>query len=232
MSTSREAGSVAYDRPGAFRGLIRDSLAWLAAVLTAPLWLSALLQAWMTGGEGIFSGWSELLSLVPGWPGVCLRRGYYRMCLEAFALDCRIGFGTTLAHTQVRIAANVYIGNRCTLGQVDIGADTAIGSNVDILSGRHQHALGPDGVAVQGQATVLQRVRIGRNCWIGNSAVVMADVEDDCVVGAGSVVVHALPARSIAAGNPAVVKKLRDPAPAGSTADPLARSDHPLCYGS
>jgi acetyltransferase-like isoleucine patch superfamily enzyme len=42
----------------------------------------------------------------------------------------------------------------------------------------------------------------------------MADVADDCVIGAGSVVVRAIPARSIAAGNPAKVKKSRDATPA------------------
>jgi acetyltransferase-like isoleucine patch superfamily enzyme len=42
---------------------------------------------------------------------------------------------------------------------------------------------------------------------LGNSSVIMADVGDDTVVGAGSVVVHAAPPNSVVAGNPAVVKR-------------------------
>jgi maltose O-acetyltransferase len=37
----------------------------------------------------------------------------------------------------------------------------------------------------------------------------MADVGPDCVIGAGSVVVKPVPARSVAVGNPAAVIKAR-----------------------
>jgi acetyltransferase-like isoleucine patch superfamily enzyme len=96
---------------------------------------------------------------------------------------------------------------------VAIGDDVAIGSNVDILSGRHQHHFGRLDVPIQDQGGVFQQVTIGRNCWVGNSAVVMADIGADSVIGAGSVVVKPIPARSIAAGNPATVRKQRVLAP-------------------
>jgi acetyltransferase-like isoleucine patch superfamily enzyme len=195
------------------RSAIRDGLVLVAVVLTAPLWLPARLEAWLTGGEMLFTTGSELLSLIPGAAGIFLRRGFYRMSLEGFATDGHIGFGTTLAHPQVRIGRNVYIGSRCTLGRVAIGDDVAIGSNVDILSGRHQHHFGRLDVPIREQGGLFQQISIGRNCWIGNSAVVMADVGADSVIGAGSVVVKPIPARSIAAGNPATVKKQRVLAP-------------------
>jgi acetyltransferase-like isoleucine patch superfamily enzyme len=179
-------------------------------VLTAPLWLPARLQGLLSGGEGAFVAGSELLSLVPGAPGVYLRRGYYRMCLEACALDCHIGFGTTLAHPQARIGRGVYVGNRCTLGMVDLEDDVALGSNVDVLSGRHQHNFDRRDVPLLRQGGAFARVRIGRNSWVGNSAVVMADVGAECVVGAGSVVVKPVPAGAVVAGNPATVRKWRD----------------------
>jgi len=84
-----------------------------------------------------------------------------------------------------------------------------IGSNVDILSGRHQHGFTDAGLSVQMQTGIFRQVRLGRNCWIGNSSVVMADVAEGCVVGAGSVVVKPLPAGAVAVGNPAVIKKQR-----------------------
>ncbi len=191
------------------RYIVRTVLVGAAVVLTAPLWLPARLQSLLTRGEGVFAAGSELLSLVPGLPGVYLRRGYYRMCLEACALDCHIGFGTTLAHPQARIGRGVYVGNRCTLGMVVLEDDVALGSNVDVLSGRHQHRFDRADVPLLRQGGAFARVRIGRNSWVGNSAVVMADVGDGCVVGAGSVVVKPVPPGAVVAGNPATVRKRR-----------------------
>jgi len=188
---------------------VRDLLVGVAVLLTAPLWGLARLQGRLTGGEGVFATCSELLSLIPGKAGIFLRRGFYRMSLEACASDCHIGFGTILAHPQVRIARGVYIGPRCTLGQVHIAADVTIGSNVDILSGRHQHHFDSPDVPVQHQGGRFEPVRLGRNAWIGNSTVIMADIGATCVIGAGSVVVKPIPAGSVAAGNPAIVKKRR-----------------------
>ena len=56
-------------------------------------------------------------------------------------------------------------------------------------------------------------VRIGNNCWIGDSAIVAKGVSigENSIVGAGSVVVRDIPANAIAAGNPAVVLKNLDP---------------------
>jgi acetyltransferase-like isoleucine patch superfamily enzyme len=105
--------------------------------------------------------------------------------------------------------------------------DVAIGSNVDILSGRHQHGFSDLGRPVRDQGGVFQAIRIGRNAWIGNSAVVMADVGDDCVIGAGSVVVRAIPARSVAAGNPATVKRSRDEMPSRVAPFPEAAANGP-----
>jgi acetyltransferase-like isoleucine patch superfamily enzyme len=190
--------------------VVRGVLVGVAVALTAPLWLPARLQALLTGGEGVFAGCSELIALVPGLPGVYLRRGFYRMCLDACALDCHIGFGTTLAHPQARVGRGVYVGNRCTLGRVIIEDDVALGSNVDVLSGRHQHHFGRRDVPILQQGGTFAPVRIGRNSWVGNSAVVMADVGDECVVGAGSVVVKPVPPGAVVAGNPATVRRWRE----------------------
>jgi acetyltransferase-like isoleucine patch superfamily enzyme len=195
------------------RAWARDALSLTAVVLTAPLWLAARLQARLTGGETVFASCSELLSLVPGLPGVVLRRGFYWMTLEACPLDCTIGFGTTLPHPQVRIGRCVYISNRCTIGRAVIADHAAIGSNVDLLSGRRQHNHADPDALIMKQSGRFDAVYIGRNTWIGNSSVIMADVGDQCVLGAGSVVVKPIPPRCVAAGNPAVVKKQRGPVP-------------------
>jgi acetyltransferase-like isoleucine patch superfamily enzyme len=174
----------------------------------------ARLQGFLTSREGIFATTSELLSLVPGRLGIYLRRGFYRMCLDRCAADCHIGFGTTFAHPQAVIGRGVYIGNRCTLGKVLIEDHVAVGSNVDILSGRHQHHFHRFDQPILAQGGVFRAVKIGHNSWVGNSSVIMADIGEDCIIGAGSVVVRPIPPRTVAAGNPAVPKKHRTGGPA------------------
>jgi virginiamycin A acetyltransferase len=178
-------------------------------VLLAPLWLPAWVERRLRLGEEWFAFGAQLLSLIPGKPGIFARRSFYLMTIDRCATDCHIGFGTTLSHPQAEIHRGVMIGHRCTVGQAVIGRDATIGSNVDILSGRRQHNFDAVGRPIQDQGGAFTQVRIGANCWIGNSAVVMADVGEHCVIGAGSVVVKSIPARAVAVGNPAAVKRTR-----------------------
>jgi virginiamycin A acetyltransferase len=90
-----------------------------------------------------------------------------------------------------------------------IDDDVLIGSNVDILSGRHQHHSDDPTRPRRDQGGSFHAVHIGRNAWIGNSSVIMGDVGDDTVIGAGSVVVESISPWCVAVGNPAVVKKQR-----------------------
>lgn len=194
------------------RSGLRATLVAAFSLLTAPLWLGCRLQAVLTGGESFFAACSEFLSLFPGRWGIYLRRGFYRRTLDEYATDASIGFGTLLAHPQVRIGQGVSIGPRCTLGRAILEDHVTLGSNVDVLSGRHQHHFDDLNTPIQQQGGAYRAVRLGRNSWIGNSAVVMADVGAECVLGAGSVVVKPIPPRSVAAGNPATVKRRREPA--------------------
>ena len=55
-------------------------------------------------------------------------------------------------------------------------------------------------------------VRIGKNVWIGDSAIICKGVTigENSIIGAGAVVVNPIPANVIAAGNPAKVVKSLD----------------------
>lgn len=176
--------------------------------MLTPLWLIARLERHL-GREGWFAGCSELLSLIPSMPGIYARRAFYCMALDQCSSDVHIGFATTLAHPQVRIGRGVYVGSRSTIGKCSIGDDATVGSNVDLLSGRRQHEVGDVCLPMQQQRRAFTRLHIGRNCWIGNSAVIMNDVGDHAIVGAGSVVVHPIPALAVAVGNPAGVVRRR-----------------------
>ena len=191
------------------RALARDALVWLGVAILAPLWLFAWVERRVARRDGWFAGCAELLSLVPGKPGIFLRRSFYRMTLAVCATDCHIGFGTTFAHPDAEVHAGVYVGSRCTIGSATLEDDVTIGSNVDILSGRRQHGYDRLDLPIQRQSGAFQQVRIGRNSWIGNSSVIMADVGEDSVVGAAAVVVRPIAPGSIAVGNPAEVIRTR-----------------------
>jgi virginiamycin A acetyltransferase len=193
------------------RHVIRNALVLVAVALTSPLWIPVRLFARLDPKDNLFLACSEFLSLFPGLVGIFLRRGFYFMTLESFAPDCTIEFGTWVAHRRVRIGRCVYIGGRCTLGMCAIGDYTLIGSNVDIVAGRYTHSFDDPTKPTCTQREGYRQVRIGRNAWIGNSAVIMEDVGDDTVIGAGSVVVKPIPSGAVAVGNPCVVKKMRCP---------------------
>ena len=55
-------------------------------------------------------------------------------------------------------------------------------------------------------------IRIGRDCWLGGGVIVCPGVTigDRCIIAAGSVVTRDIPDDSLAAGNPAVVKRKLD----------------------
>jgi acetyltransferase-like isoleucine patch superfamily enzyme len=58
-----------------------------------------------------------------------------------------------------------------------------------------------------------EAVQIGRNVWIGDSAIISKGVTigDNAIIGAGSIVLKDVPANAIAVGNPASVVKYLDP---------------------
>lgn len=182
------------------------SLAQRLGLVAAGVVVSPLLAVWRLAalrGRGpiLFASCSQLLSLWPGRTGSYLRRAFYRRTLIACADDAHIEFGTVLAHQDVSIGRGVYIGTFCSLGKVTIGDNVMIGSNVDILSSRHQHRL-VNGRLLGSESGSFSMVEIGANTWIGNSAVIMASVGEGCIVGAGSVVVKPVRHGATVVGNP------------------------------
>ena len=85
-----------------------------------------------------------------------------------------------------------------------------IASGVHIMSGNRQHSTEDLTQPMQQQGGEFVQITIGEDCWIGNGALVMANVGNKSIVGAGAVVTKEIPPYSIAVGNPAKVVRSRN----------------------
>lgn len=150
----------------------------------------------------------QLLSIVPGFIGILLRRGFYFVAFENVALDASIGFGTLFAMRGSEIGPGTYIGPYCTIGLARIGRDVLIGSNVDLIGSPKLHSFDRTDVPIKKQGGSVEAVSIGDGTWLGNSTVILSHVGKECVVGAGSVVISPCDEWGVYVGNPA--RKIRD----------------------
>lgn len=152
--------------------------------------------------ERLYTFFAHLHSLTPGFIGNYFRAAFYKLTLRECSIDITISFGTFFSRHTAYVGPYVSIGSFCVIGCARIGARTQIASHVEIPSGRREHARDAEGRL----ATIEdEEVVIGADCWIGASAIVMANVGDGATIGAGSVVVKDVPAGVVAVGNPARV---------------------------
>ena len=181
----------------------------LSKLLILPLYLLMLATELFVKTDQPFQGCSQLLSLIPGVPGNYLRLQFYRLTLAACGEECCIEFGTRLNQRGIEIGKRVYIGTNCCIGLCRIEDDVMFGSNVDILSGKNQHHFDRLDIPMREQGGELEKIVIGEDSWLGNSAVVMANVGRKSIVAAGAVVVNDVAEFSIVGGNPAKLIKSR-----------------------
>ena len=161
------------------------------------------------GEDRAFALLSQELSIIPGLIGEYARKALYRLTLKECASDCTITFGTIFSHSDCHIKEGVYIGANCMIGKAEINKNVIIGSNVDILSGKHQHSTESIDIPIRYQKGEFKKIKIGEDTWIGNHSVIMDDVGKGCIIGAGSVVTQPVDDYSIVAGNPAKIIKKR-----------------------
>ncbi len=106
-------------------------------------------------------------------------------------------------------AARVYIGPFCCLGDVTLEDDVILASHVSVMNGSRQHGIERLDVPIREQPGEYPRVTIGRDSWIGERAIVQADVGQHCVIGAGAVVTEPIADYAVAVGVPAKVIRYR-----------------------
>lgn len=176
---------------------------WIARILTLAPYLAYRICVVALGDFRAFPGWSQAMSLLPGLAGQFLRRAFYAWVLPRCGRGCVVSFGTVFSHPTVKIGEQAYLGVYCCIGDVTIEDDVLVGSHVSITNGSRQHGTSRLDIPVREQPGEWPRMTIGRDSWIGDRAVVMADVGKHCVVGAGAVVTKPVPDYAIVVGSPA-----------------------------
>lgn len=177
-------------------------------VLVYPLYLAYLILSKIGTVDGTFQSFSQALSLFPGKFGIYLRAAFYRLSCVDTSDEISIGFLTIFSHRDTTIEKGVYIGPQCNIGKCRIGKNTLIGSGVHILSGNKQHTFTDSNKSIQEQGGYFEKIEIGEDCWLGNTAVILTSVAPSSIVAAGSVVIKIYNNGDILGGNPAA--KLRN----------------------
>jgi acetyltransferase-like isoleucine patch superfamily enzyme len=180
-----------------------------AALIVLPVVVLYQLSCLLLGPEQAFPGYSQALALLPGLTGVIIRRSFYRRVLSQCGGDVCVSFGTILSDPGTCLGDRVYVGAYCTLGRVVVEDEVLIASHVSILNGARQHGIDRLDEPIRDQPGDWPLIRVGRNSWIGERVVVMADVGCQSVVGAGSVVAKPVPDRAVVMGVPARVLRFR-----------------------
>ncbi|MBZ2167597.1 acyltransferase [Marinobacter sp. F4216] len=183
----------------------------VSKVLVLPLAVPTKLEQWLISPhtELVYNICSQMVAILPGMPGAFLRRAFYSLTLEECSDHCHIGFGTIISHRTAVIRDHVYIGSYALIGAAEIHEHCLIGSRVSILSGRALHILEEDGTWSDYSPDRLTQITISRNVWVGEGAIIVANIGEGCMIGAGSVVTADTKPQVVMSGNPArFIKKL------------------------
>ena len=191
------------------KSTIKIYIGYAAMLIMMPLTLIYLVLKPYMNSDAWFSGFSQLLSLLPGRTGSYLRIGFYRFAMNNCHPGAVISFGVIFSQIDTDISEGVYIGPQSNIGKCSIGSNCLLGSGVHVMSGKGQHNFSDLNVPIKEQGGGLAKVSVGEDCWIGNGALIAANIGHHCVVGAGSVVINDIEDYSIVAGNPAVLIKKR-----------------------
>ncbi len=117
----------------------------------------------------------------------------------------------------IRLGARTFLNYGCTLldcAPITLGEHVLCGPNCSLYTAIHP--LDPDARRTDRERAA--PITLGDNVWLGGNVTVLPGVTigADTVVGAGSVVTRDLPARVVAAGNPARILRTLDGEGAGA----------------
>lgn len=142
-----------------------------------------------------------IVNKIPFWP---LRWLFYVLCGMKIGKRSRIGIRTTIVYPKgIKLGEGVIINEDCYIdgrGGLKIGNNTSISIYCKIITASHSKT--SDKFAYYSNETV-----IGRNVWIGTGAIILDNsaLEDECVIGAGTVLKGKADCGKVYIGNPAKV---------------------------
>ncbi len=141
-------------------------------------------------------------------------------------------FGESYFNPPVRweFGKHIFVGDLCLINSnctfmdgadIRIGDHTLVAPNVTFATAGHpvvfedRYLVNPDTGDFEAGIAICKPITVGKGCWIGAGAIVLGGVTigEGTTIGAGSVVTKSIPARVVAAGNPArVIRELPPPA--------------------
>jgi acetyltransferase-like isoleucine patch superfamily enzyme len=212
------------------RDFSKYTLNLLAQLFALPFAFTCWLEKNLSSrSESIFSFWTHVFALLPGIPGVFLRRGFYSLTLDRCTLNCHIGFGTIFAHRAVIVEENVYLGIYCTIGAAHLGKHCLIGSHASLLSGSAQHTRDEEtGEWLAFSSSDMVQINVAANVWVGEGAIIMADIGQGSLIAAGAVINTNVKENVVMAGNPARFVKHFAPLPDNDEAQESEKSPNQL----
>lgn len=164
-------------------------------------WRLWLLGSRVKAGSGVSIGPRNIIICDPG--GTIILGEWFSSCRDVELVAYR--------RATIELGRHTYVGHGSTIAAYDsirIGDHTLVADLVSIRDYNHGFArdVPPDSVPGESKPIVL-----GKNCWLGSKATIVAGVSlgDNVVVGANSVVTHSFGANLVIAGCPArVVREL------------------------
>ena len=188
-----------------FRRLFRLILRCLISPLAAWWFISGRQQV-------VFQSIIQTVCWLPGEIGSRTRIIMLRwMGCKCSDNGVHINIGTLFDDPLVEVGNHVFINSFCNISWARIEDYVMIGSGVHVISGKHSHLFDRTDIPIALQGGNFTQVRVGYGTWVGSRAIIMADVGEECVIGAGAVVTEPIPAWSIAVGIPARVIGSRKP---------------------
>jgi acetyltransferase-like isoleucine patch superfamily enzyme len=146
---------------------------------------------------------ARLIAMIPGDPGILVRRAWYRRTLAACGADVVVEWMAVLKTPAIRVGRRVHIGSFCFIAEADLRDDVMIAQGVIVQGGAHTHGFARTDIPMVSQPGELRTVVIGPDVWIGAGARILTDVPQGTVVGAGAVVTRPGEPFAILAGVPA-----------------------------
>ena len=100
--------------------LAKEAVNTAAVILVSPLILLYWTGKSFMDEKGLFAGFLQMLSLIPGKSGSYLRKSFFRYSMTHCHKECVISFGTLFSQADTEIEQGVYIGPQCNIGKCRI----------------------------------------------------------------------------------------------------------------